>query len=164
MAKVADSASVYAAAKRWVDDALLRDGSLFTPGRSIWTVDVINDFLERFVDLPGTSNDSFMAQFAQQLAGAGTTTVQLAAELLYVHFLIAHEDTIGGDTKRARIRQVLSWSSLDIPIAGDIDEALDGRILNPVPFSSSTSHFRSNCSPSSPGIGSGCPRSANLTP
>ena len=134
MAKVADSTSVYAAAERWVKDALPNDGSLFTPGRSIWTLDVIADFRKRFVDLPEASKDSFMSQFEQQIAGAGTATVQLAAELLYVHFLIANQHTMGGDTKRDRIRQVLGWADLTIPIDGDLDEALDGRILNPGPF------------------------------
>ena len=134
MAKVSDSESVYAAAQRWVEDALLRDGSLFTPSRSIWTPDVINDFYERFVGQPDESKDSFMAKLERQLGGAGTATVQLAAEILYVHYLIAHRDTIGGDTKRDRIRQVLGWADLAIPIAGDLDEALDGRILNPGTF------------------------------
>ena len=134
MAKVADSTSVYTAAQRWVEDALPHDGSLFTPGRSIWTLDVITDFQKRFVDLPEASNDPFMAQFAQQLAGAETATVQLAAELLYVHFLIVHQDTMGGSTKRDRISEVLNWAGLTVPIPGDLDEALDGRILNPGPF------------------------------
>ena len=134
MAKIADSGSAYVAAQRWIKIVLPGDGSLFTPGRPIWTLPVINDFHERFVDLPGGSNDSFMAQFAQQLAEAGDATVQLAAELLYVHFLIAHEDTMGGDTKRDRIREVLNWADLVIPITGDLDQALDGRILNPGPF------------------------------
>ena len=82
MAKDADSESVYAAAQRWVEDALLRDGSLFTPSRSIWTLDVINDFYERFVGQPDESKDSFMVKLERQLNGAGTAAVQLGGEML----------------------------------------------------------------------------------
>ena len=73
----------YAAAQRWVDAALKRDDSLFTPGRPIWSPVVIADLWERFVDHPDTSSDDFLTKFRRQLAGddpADPGTIQLAGE------------------------------------------------------------------------------------
>ena len=123
-----DNASVYAATQRWAYAALVRDDSLFAAGSPIWTLEVINDFHQRFVGQPDASNDPFMAKFARQLAGASAETVQLAAEALYVYYLIAAN--IKGDTKRDRIRHLLSLAGLNTTIPKDLDRALDGDICN----------------------------------
>ena len=86
----------YAAAQRWVDAALKSDDSLFTPGRGIWTPEVIGDLWERFVNHPDTSSDKFLMKFKRQLAGdnlADATTIQLAGELLFIHLLMTSDVT-----------------------------------------------------------------------
>ena len=44
--------NVYAAAQKWVDCALRSDGSLFTPGKPIWTRQWLGELQERFLDRP----------------------------------------------------------------------------------------------------------------
>ncbi len=133
-----DNASVYAAAQRWTYAALTRDDSLLTAGSPIWTLDVIDDFLQRLIGQPDTSSDPFMAKFARQLAGASAETIQLAAEALYVHYLIAAN--IKGDTKRNRIRQLFDSGGLAIRIPRDLNRALDGDICNTGRFFMSKPH------------------------
>ena len=116
----------YAAAQRWVDAALKSDDSLFTPGSRIWSPEVINDLWERFVDHPDLSSDDFLTKFERQLVGddpADPATIQLAGELLFVHFLIAND--VGGKRKREVIDQVLSWSAEPVAIPPDLASTLD---------------------------------------
>ncbi len=103
---------IYEAAQRWVDAAFRHDDSLFTPGRPVWSPEVIEDLWERFVEHPDTSSGDFLTKFKRQLAGADSadpSTIQLAGELLYFHFLIVAD--VKGTTKRKVINEVLSWSS-----------------------------------------------------
>lgn len=114
---------IYVAAERFVDQALRSDGSLFTPGRRVWTLTSIQDLRRRFVEAPDLSSDSFVEKFERQLAGAPAETLQLAAELIYVHFLIALD--IGGAAKRRLTSRVLGWLPLPVTIPEELDEALD---------------------------------------
>lgn len=114
---------VYEAAQRFADAALRHDDSLFTPGYPVWTQATVDDLYERFVQHPDSSDDTFMAKFRRQLAEAPAETVQLAAELLYVHLLIARD--IQGKTKREVIDTVLSWSPTRVSIPNDLAHALD---------------------------------------
>lgn len=114
---------VYAAAQRFIGAALRSDDSLFTPGRSIWSLSAINDLYERLVEHPDESGDSFMVKLQRQLNDAASETIQFAGELLYVHFLIARD--IQGETKRQRINTVLAWSPSAASIPDTLDRALD---------------------------------------
>ncbi len=116
-------AQVYNAAGQWVDRCLRRDDSLFTPGHAIWSAAVVQDLHERFVERPDESNRDFMMKFRDQLAGAPPETVQLAAEILYVHFLIAA--SVSGNRKREVIEQVLACSPAPVSILSDLAGALD---------------------------------------
>jgi hypothetical protein len=84
MVKKSDKAAarIYEAARQFVDQALIRDGSMFAPGRSIWKQSVLADLDARFVQRPDTGSDTFETKFLRQLAGAPNETVQLAGELL----------------------------------------------------------------------------------
>src|SRR5258706_16215772 len=88
---------IYRAAEQFVDAALRRDDSLFTPGHAIWSVPVIDDLHERFVEHPDESADTFVEKLRRQLLGAPATTIQLAGELIYVHLLMPLD--IGGTAK-----------------------------------------------------------------
>ena len=123
-----EAAGIYAAAQRWVDAALRGDNSLFTPDRTIWSASVIDDFIRRLADEP--AGGTFMDKHERQLRGASPETIQLAAEVLYVHFLIVSRGSIGTDNKRRQIGQVLGWADRTIPIPDDLDRALDGGIVN----------------------------------
>jgi hypothetical protein len=117
------SEAVYEAAERWVDAALRLDDSLFTPGTAIWSAQVIDDLYHRFVEQPDEGQRSFEEKFRDQLAGAPANTMQLAAELLYVHFLVA--DDISGAHKRTLVDTVLSWSPDRVQIPTDLAAALE---------------------------------------
>ena len=133
MARVAGGDAVYKAAEHWVDGALRRDDSLFTPGEPIWSLANLNDFHERFVGQPDDSKDTFLAKFERQLNGAPPQTYQLAAEILYLNYLIVYPRTIGGDRKRENINRVLSWSETPIAIPDHLVDAQDSGFVNPGP-------------------------------
>ena len=80
--------NVYAAAKKWVDCALRKDDSLFTPGKPIWTSEWLRELRERFLDRPDVGQGSFYDKLKQQLEDSPPEVYQLMAEVLYVHFLI----------------------------------------------------------------------------
>ena len=113
MARLAGREDVYEVAERFVEEALRKDGSLFTPGSAIWSAENIEDLYERFVEHPDESSDSFEDKFRRQLEGAPAETRQLAAELLYVHLLFPIN--IGGSKKRQIINDILGGTSIEIP-------------------------------------------------
>ncbi len=119
---------IYAAAARFVDAALREDDSLFTPGVAIWAEANLDDLHARFVAHPDESSDAFLVKFQRQLADAPDSTVQLAAEVLYVHFLIA---SMSAAAKRAVIEPVLGWMHEPVTIPADLDAALDDGIASP---------------------------------
>lgn len=120
--------AIYEAATQFTDACLRTDGSLFTPGQPIWSLNHINDFSERFVDRPDESDDSFDVKFQRQLADAPPETIQLAAETMYVHLLISVQ--LKGETKRELIARVLSWADLPPALPPRLAAALDDGILN----------------------------------
>ena len=95
----AEEAGIYRAAAQFVDQTLRTEGSLFTPGRAIWTVAGIDDFHKRFVLRPNVTGASFEDRLRQQLKGASAGTIQLVAEMLYVYFLLPQDR--GGDRRSA---------------------------------------------------------------
>ena len=101
--------AVYRIAERFVDAALRRDDSLFTPGKAIWSRPYFDELDERYVRNPDLSADSFEKKLAAQLAGASPEAHQLMAEVLYVYYLPAGFN-ISGQTKRNKIAEVLSVS------------------------------------------------------
>jgi 5-methylcytosine-specific restriction enzyme B len=125
--KARDHERVYEAADRFVEVALRSDNSLFTPGEAVWTSETLDDLHKRFVESPDTSSDPFHVKLERQLSGAADTTIELMAEVLYVHFLIA--STVTGQRKRELIGLVLSWSSHEPEIPRELDQALDQGVV-----------------------------------
>ena len=133
MARRAGCDAVYDTAQRWVTAALRKDDSLFTPGHPIWSLHNLNDFHQRVVGQPNIPGSGFFESFESQLAEAPPETIQLAAEILYVHYLIAAPPAISGRNKRERISLVLGWAEPDISIPSDLDSVLDSGVLYPGP-------------------------------
>ncbi|MCP4662702.1 MAG: hypothetical protein GY856_45495 [bacterium] len=115
------------AVELFVDNALRRDDSLFTPGRPIWSLETLNDLHRRFVERPDESGDTFERKWERQLADAPAATIQLAAECLYVYFLVPHSVRL--ETKRRGLETVLSWSPDPAAIPGELVTALEGGIV-----------------------------------
>ncbi len=135
----AEEAGIYAVARQWVDAALRSDDSLFTPGEPVWSLHAIDEILQR-VDSESVGQGTFIGRYEESLAGASPTTVQLAAELLYMHFLI--NSATGGSAKRDQIVQVLGWAGRDAPLPQNLDSALDGGVCNPGPHFSTRRHLQ----------------------
>lgn len=114
-------AKVYATAQKWADSALRTDGSLFTPGQSIWTIEGLRELRAQFLEKPDEPGSSFKSKLQTQLAGSSTLAHQLMGEALYVHFLIA--DKMTSSAKTNLINQVLGWSPSPIEMP---PEAVDG--------------------------------------
>ena len=113
-----DAENVYAAAQKWVDSALRKDDSLFTPGKPIWTRELLGQLRERYLDQPDVGEGTFYDKLRQQLEGSPPEVYQLMAEVLYVHFLVIWHGQGGmrGDTKTERITRVLGWSDQTVEI------------------------------------------------
>ena len=111
--------TVYAAAERWVDVALRGSDSLFTPGTPIWSLANVEDFDTRITENPDTGKRNFEEKLRDQLETASANTVQLAGEVLYVHFLIA--DDYSGAAKKRLIDTVLSWSANPVEVPADLE-------------------------------------------
>ena len=79
---------VYAAAEKWVERALRTDGSLFTPGKRLWSSRWLGELHERFINHPNESSDSFLQKLGGQLANSPPEVYQLMGEVLYFQFLI----------------------------------------------------------------------------
>ena len=133
MARRAGCEPVYDAAQRWVDVALRTDDSLFTPGNPIWSLQNLTDFHQRFVVPTSAPGSGFFDKLKALLLGAPRETIQLAAEILYVHYLIAAPPAIGGRNKRERLSLVLSWGDPDISVPSHLDSVLDSGVLFPGP-------------------------------
>ena len=127
--RTADGADkVYDAAQAWVDSALRSDGSLFTPGKKIWTPEGLAKLRTQFLDRPDESRDSFYVKLERQLAGSPPEVYQLMAEVLFVHYLISGGTS--GRTKREQINRVLGWSTEQVSIPQTLADSLDTEFMN----------------------------------
>ena len=120
----------YEVAAAWVDQALRSDGSLFTPGKAIWSRENIGELRECFLEWSedGLGGD-FDAKLERQLAGLADGALdvnQLMAEVMYVHHLIL----LGVGNKQERVERVLGWPLNLEGIPPEIAEALNAGFIN----------------------------------
>ena len=120
---------VYAAAKKWVDAALRNDDSLFTPGKAIWTRELLGELRTRFLDQPDVTGSDFYDKLRQQLEGSPPDVYQLVAEALYTHQLVVSTSNSKG--KRGNINAVLQWSPTPVQIPQKLADALTPGLVNP---------------------------------
>ena len=116
--------AVYAAAERFVEECLRSNGSLFTPGRSVWAAEPVEDFHMRFVVNEKTGSGNFMEKLEQQLAGASDETIQLAAEALFFNYLC--EDDTSAQHKSSILSRALGWMADPVQIPAELEAALAG--------------------------------------
>ena len=111
---------VYAVAQEWADCALRADGSLFTPGKPIWTPKLLGELHKRFLNQPDESRGTFLAKLAAQLTGrhpelgeSPAEVYQLMGEVLYVHYLPRSETDA---LKKNAVETALGWSPSPVAI------------------------------------------------
>ena len=134
-----DATKVYQAADLWIDRALRRDDSLFTPGAAIWSPDTLADARTRFLDKPDEwKGADFFGKLEVVLAGSPPEVYQLIGEAVYATYLIVSKSAVGQAMKLQRVNQVLGWSSERVEIPHNLRAGLDPGIMNPGGF------FRAN--------------------
>jgi hypothetical protein len=119
---IPDRPSLYVAARRFVDEGLRKDGSLFAPGQVIWTAANVRDFSRRYVEIYDSSQGTFDEKLRRQLAGANRDVAQLVGELLFVHALATVK--MKRKTVEELIQVGLSASSGTIGVPQDSQPAL----------------------------------------
>jgi hypothetical protein len=124
------SQPVYEAAALWRERCLVGDGSLFG-GKQSSTLANGELLIEHFVHNPDQSADDFLTKLRGQIGGLEAGVVQLAAELLYVHLLIADAATVTGAKKREIVSQVLKFSSDTDGIPDALARTLDAGLVSP---------------------------------
>lgn len=124
------AAPVYDAAEQWRDRCLLDDLSLFAnvPCSRLEDAEAL---VAAFIDQPDVGSDDFVSKLRGQLAGSMPSVVQLAAELLYVHFLIATAHVVKGQRKREVVTDVLAFNTGTKPMPQDLADALDAGLVRP---------------------------------
>ena len=126
--RVQNAESTYDVARQWVDQALLTDDSLFSPGTPIWTHRWLDDLHKRFLEQPAVSQmKEFWPSLKRQLEGSEAEVHQLMAETLFVHLLIQYQNV---RTKRNRIQTILSWHPDAMVFPDRLNDGLAGRLVN----------------------------------
>jgi len=81
-----DRAPVDAVVKRWRDDCLLADGSLFFEGEHVWTAEHAQELVERFNEDQLLDERSFEDKLTTQLTLASSEAKRLMAEVIAAYF------------------------------------------------------------------------------
>jgi hypothetical protein len=118
-------AEVYWAVDLWVAEALKADGSLFVPGSAVWTREGLTDLQTRLLGLPDSPRDPFIVKVVRALEDAPSSILQLMAEVLFIHLLVAWKGSIGPDRKRELINSVLDLMPNHTEMPPRLDAALE---------------------------------------
>jgi 5-methylcytosine-specific restriction protein B len=120
--------AMLAAGRTILDLGLRRGGSLFDPGRAVWSSATVERLREAFVEHPDSGKRSFVDKLRDQLTGAGDDAVLLAAEMLSLLLLPA--DDWKPDSKRTRIKEVLALMDEPVHIPLEISAAMDHGVFS----------------------------------
>lgn len=114
----------YAVAERFVERCLRTDGSLITPDRAVWTLAGFEELDRLYVQALDPGEGTFEQKLKLQIGGGSPAAIQLMAEIHFVYYL-PESGGVTGDTKRSRIRAVLSWTSAPVDLPADLADVLD---------------------------------------
>jgi len=118
---------VLAAAHRWRERCLLRDGSVFSE-RRLWTADNLDSLDRYFVRNLNYGEGDFYTKLKAQLAPAPAAAKQLAAEMFWVMFLFVSSKSMKGATKRLQIKTVWEWSGESLSSSPELGEPLENGV------------------------------------
>ncbi len=122
---------MYTAAARWRDEALVGDRSLFD-GRALDTRRAAEELLNNVVRQPEVGAGSFVSKLQGQLEAVGEDAVQVAAELIYVHCLIASTEALNPRTKAQYVNSIVGFRSTGTtPIPEELSAALEAGVAHP---------------------------------
>ena len=105
--------SAYEAADLWVERALRRDDSLFTPGTPIWSRDWLGEARERFVCKPDQwKGANFFDKMDALLADSPPEVYRLVGEAVNVTYLIVHRSAVDDFTKLSNIIRLIKHTEI----------------------------------------------------
>ena len=113
---------VIQAAEYFVQRALATGESVFAPGRTIWTPELIDEVHRHFVEAE-RADGNFVEQLEGQFVDASDDARLLVAELVTLQLLPASTDTIGEAAKRQRITRILNIMDHPVVIPTEISAA-----------------------------------------
>lgn len=112
---------VCAAADIWKERCLLNDGALFSDD-SIWTATNLSTLQDLVISNADPGSGNFRDKLFQQLSGASSNTVQLAAELMWLIYLFPLGQQVEqvtpstkASTKSQKVNEILKWGGLPTP-------------------------------------------------
>lgn len=124
------SPALLEAAARWRDRCLEGERSILTD-RPLWTLENL-DYLDRyFLQNLDMGQGNFLSKLQAQLEPTPPAAKQLAAELLWILYLMPSETALKGATKRLHIGTIWKWSGEPLPDAGQELAVLDQGVANP---------------------------------
>lgn len=118
-----DTSKTYAAADRFRDACLRRDGSLLFDDANLWAPENLAKLHQVFVAAPDEGERSFTDKFRDQVKPAGQAVIRLAAETLCVYFLFP--SNVGGYRKRELVNEVLGWGGDSLPAEHPVSAAFE---------------------------------------
>lgn len=114
MARLKSADPILQAAEHWRDRCLIGNRSVFSE-QALWTEKSLNELDRYFVQNPQAGEGDFFSKLETQLEPASPETKKLAAEMLWVMYLIVWKGAMSGETKRYQIRKVWEWSGDELP-------------------------------------------------
>ena len=121
---------VEAVAARILNDCLIQDGSLLTPGVAIWTPELLTELHTHYIDAPDLSDRQFGDKLEDQLAAVSDQARQLFAELYILNLLPVSRRNFRQDTKIASIKRVLAPIQPPIDLPEDVIDAFADGVFN----------------------------------
>jgi hypothetical protein len=122
---------MYAAARRWRDEALVSDQSLFG-GHPIDGLRAADELVEFYVNNPDLGSGTFVAKLKTQLDGVSAAAVQVAAELLYIHTLVVSTASWSARSKAELISSVTGFRSTGVAaMPSELEAVLSGGAAGP---------------------------------
>ena len=101
-----------------LNDCLIADGSLLTPGKEIWTSDHLAELHANYIGAPDVSANSFAEKLEKQLAPCSPEARQLFAEIYSLNILPVVNFL--ESTKVRVIEDVLAPLKPPVPLTSDL--------------------------------------------
>ena len=126
-----DEEAVRAAALPFVEHGLQEGGSVFAPGRAIWSKEPVQELRSVFVDAPDPEAGNFVDKLKVQMAKVSDDARLLMAELVCWQLLPISSKTIGERAKKERVQTLLGFMDHPVQIPAELVAAFKAGSFNP---------------------------------
>src|SRR5216684_1622749 len=124
------TAALLDAAEAWKQRCLLREQSILT-NSELWSLQNLQQLRTLFVDNPIAGKRSFYDKLQEQISSSTQDVKKLAAETLWILFLLVSKDVLGAETKRDRIARIWQLSSEGLPESVYLSDQILAGLANP---------------------------------